>query len=59
MNTQKSSEPFWPPHSAATVYWSGSVLDEYAATYSSVKSCVQQRVQQDRRPRATTSPKTA
>ena len=28
MNAQKSSEPFCPPHSAATVYCVGSELDE-------------------------------
>src|SRR5438094_131980 len=39
MTAQKSSEPFWPPQSAATVYCTGSVLEEYAATYSSEKSC--------------------
>jgi hypothetical protein len=39
MSDQKRSEPFCPPHSAATTYCVGSELDEYAATYSSEKSC--------------------
>jgi hypothetical protein len=38
MNAQKRSDPFCPPQSAAMTYWVGSVLDEYAATYSREKS---------------------
>ena len=35
---QNSSEPCCPPHSEVTLYTVGSVVLEYAATYSSEKS---------------------
>ena len=38
ISTQNSSEPCCPPQSDAILYGSGSVVDEYEATYSSEKS---------------------
>jgi hypothetical protein len=40
IKVQNKSEPFCPPHSAATVYCTGRVELEYEETYSTLKSWV-------------------